>query len=52
VLGRVTELGECDAGPPLLFYRGRYGQTAAQPADSLPEIVDTLLGWPRHADWM
>jgi 3-hydroxy-9,10-secoandrosta-1,3,5(10)-triene-9,17-dione monooxygenase reductase component len=52
VLGRVTELGDCDAGPPLLFYRGRYAQTAAQPADSLPEIVDTLLGWPRHADWM
>ena len=52
VLGRVTELGACDAGPPLLFYRGRYAQTAAQPADSLPEIVDTLLAWPRHADWM
>jgi 3-hydroxy-9,10-secoandrosta-1,3,5(10)-triene-9,17-dione monooxygenase reductase component len=52
VLGRVTELGACDAGPPLLFYRGRYAQTAAHSADGPPEIVDTLLGWPRHADWM
>ena len=52
VLGRVTELGDCVAGPPLLFYRGRYAQTAAQPADGEPEIVDTLLAWPRHADWM
>jgi 3-hydroxy-9,10-secoandrosta-1,3,5(10)-triene-9,17-dione monooxygenase reductase component len=52
VLGRVTELGACDAGPPLLFYRGRYAQTAAQPADGPPEIVDTLLAWPHHADWM
>jgi len=52
VLGRVTELGECVAGPPLLFYRGRYGETAAQAADGPPEIVDTLLAWPRHADWM
>jgi 3-hydroxy-9,10-secoandrosta-1,3,5(10)-triene-9,17-dione monooxygenase reductase component len=52
VLGRVTELGDCVAGPPLLFYRGRYADTAAQPADGPPEIVDTLLAWPRHADWM
>jgi 3-hydroxy-9,10-secoandrosta-1,3,5(10)-triene-9,17-dione monooxygenase reductase component len=52
VLGRVTELGDCVAGPPLLFYRGRYAQTAGQPADGEPEIVDTLLAWPRHADWM
>ena len=52
VLGRVSELGDCVAGPPLLFYRGRYAQTAAQPADGEPEIVDTLLAWPRHADWM
>ena len=52
VLGRVTELGDCVTGPPLLFYRGRYAQTAAQPADGEPEIVDTLLAWPRHADWM
>ncbi|HTS99999.1 MAG TPA: flavin reductase family protein [Streptosporangiaceae bacterium] len=52
VIGRVTDLGECVAGPPLLFYRGRYGMTAAQPEEGPPEIVDTLLAWPRHADWM
>jgi 3-hydroxy-9,10-secoandrosta-1,3,5(10)-triene-9,17-dione monooxygenase reductase component len=52
VLGRVTELGDCHAAPPLLFYRGRYAETAARPADGPPEIVDTLLAWPRHADWM
>jgi len=51
VLGRVTELGPCRAARPLLFYRGRYAETAARPA-SPPEIVDTLLAWPRHADWM
>jgi 3-hydroxy-9,10-secoandrosta-1,3,5(10)-triene-9,17-dione monooxygenase reductase component len=52
VLGRVTELGPCGAGQPLLFYRGRYGVTAAAPADGPPEVVDTLLAWPRHADWI
>jgi 3-hydroxy-9,10-secoandrosta-1,3,5(10)-triene-9,17-dione monooxygenase reductase component len=52
VVGRVCELGDCVAGPPLLFYRGRYADTAAQPADGPPELVDTLLAWPRHADWM
>jgi 3-hydroxy-9,10-secoandrosta-1,3,5(10)-triene-9,17-dione monooxygenase reductase component len=52
VLGRVTELGPVGAGQPLLFYRGRYGVTAAAPADSPPEVVDTLLAWPRHADWI
>ena len=52
VIGRVTELGACGAGPPLLFYRGRYAATAARPAEGPPEIVDTLLAWPRHADWM
>jgi 3-hydroxy-9,10-secoandrosta-1,3,5(10)-triene-9,17-dione monooxygenase reductase component len=52
VIGRVTELGECAAGQPLLFYRGRYTVTDARPPDGPPEIVDTLLAWPRHADWM
>jgi 3-hydroxy-9,10-secoandrosta-1,3,5(10)-triene-9,17-dione monooxygenase reductase component len=52
VIGRVTELGECGGGPPLLFYRGRYAVTAARPAAGPPEVVDTLLAWPRHADWM
>jgi 3-hydroxy-9,10-secoandrosta-1,3,5(10)-triene-9,17-dione monooxygenase reductase component len=52
VIGRVTELGACGAGQPLLFYRGRYALTAVRPADGPPELVDTLLAWPRHADWM
>jgi 3-hydroxy-9,10-secoandrosta-1,3,5(10)-triene-9,17-dione monooxygenase reductase component len=52
VLGRVTELGPVGPGQPLLFYRGRYGVTAAAPADGPPEVVDTLLAWPRHADWI
>jgi 3-hydroxy-9,10-secoandrosta-1,3,5(10)-triene-9,17-dione monooxygenase reductase component len=52
VVGRVTELGGCRAGQPLLFYRGRYAATAPRSADGPPEVVDTLLAWPRHADWM
>jgi 3-hydroxy-9,10-secoandrosta-1,3,5(10)-triene-9,17-dione monooxygenase reductase component len=50
VIGGVTELGPCQPGEPLLFYRGRYG--IGDLADSPPEIVDTLLSWPRHADWI
>lgn len=53
VIGRVTELGDCAPEAPLLFYRGRYAVTAARsPAEGPPEVVDTLLAWPRHADWM
>jgi 3-hydroxy-9,10-secoandrosta-1,3,5(10)-triene-9,17-dione monooxygenase reductase component len=52
VLGRVTGLGAVDPERPLLFYRGRYGMTAVEPADRPPEVVDTLLAWPRHADWI
>ncbi len=52
VLGRVTELGGCRAGHPLLFYRGRFAVTAARAADGPPEVVDTLLAWPRHTDWI
>lgn len=52
VIARVTELGECVAGDPLLFYRGRFTLSAATEADSPPEVVDTLLAWPRFADWM
>ena len=48
----MTALGECGGGPPLLFYRGRYAVTAARPAAGPPEVVDTLLAWPRHAGWM
>lgn len=50
VVGRVTELGDCRAGRPLLFYRGRYSEADAP--EGPPEVVDTLLAWPRHADWM
>jgi len=52
VIGRVTELGPCQPARPLLFYRGRYAETAPRPATGPPEVVDTLLAWPRHADWM
>jgi 3-hydroxy-9,10-secoandrosta-1,3,5(10)-triene-9,17-dione monooxygenase reductase component len=52
VVGRVTALGDSQPARPLLFYRGRY--TAPDPglADAPPEVVDTLLAWPRHADWI
>jgi 3-hydroxy-9,10-secoandrosta-1,3,5(10)-triene-9,17-dione monooxygenase reductase component len=50
VVGRVTELGGCRTGRPLLFYRGRYSEADA--VDGPPEVVDTLLAWPRHADWI
>jgi 3-hydroxy-9,10-secoandrosta-1,3,5(10)-triene-9,17-dione monooxygenase reductase component len=52
VIGRVTGLGVCRAGPALLFYRGRYALTADGADDGPPELVDTLLAWPRHADWI
>ena len=52
VVGRVTELGPCQPGQPLLFYRGRYAATDPGRPDGPPEVVDTLLAWPRHADWM
>jgi 3-hydroxy-9,10-secoandrosta-1,3,5(10)-triene-9,17-dione monooxygenase reductase component len=52
VIGQVTALGECRPGQPLLFYRGRYTATDPRRADAPPEVVDTLLAWPRHADWM
>ena len=50
VTGRVTGLGACRPGRPLLFYRGRYAAT--DPGTGPAEVVDTLLAWPRHADWM
>jgi 3-hydroxy-9,10-secoandrosta-1,3,5(10)-triene-9,17-dione monooxygenase reductase component len=51
VTGRVTGLGPCLPGRPLLFYRGRYAATDPGAAGP-PEVVDTLLAWPRHADWI
>jgi len=50
VVGRVAELGPARAGEPLLFYRGRYGVPG--PSEGPPEVVDTLLAWPRYADWI
>lgn len=52
VTGRVTGLEARRAGPPLLFYRGRYAVTAPGTGDGPPELVDALLAWPRHADWI
>ena len=52
VTGRVTGLGPCRAGRPLLFYRGRYAATDPQLDGGPAEVVDTLLAWPRHADWI
>jgi 3-hydroxy-9,10-secoandrosta-1,3,5(10)-triene-9,17-dione monooxygenase reductase component len=48
--GHAASAGPPGAGSPLLFYRGRF--TATEPESGAPEIVDTLLAWPRHADWM
>jgi 3-hydroxy-9,10-secoandrosta-1,3,5(10)-triene-9,17-dione monooxygenase reductase component len=52
VVGRVTELGPCQPDRPLLFYRGRYAAMDEGGSGGPPEVVDTLLAWPRHADWM
>jgi 3-hydroxy-9,10-secoandrosta-1,3,5(10)-triene-9,17-dione monooxygenase reductase component len=52
VIARVTSLGDSAPGDPLLFYRGRFTLSAAADEGSLPEVVDTLLAWPRFADWM
>jgi 3-hydroxy-9,10-secoandrosta-1,3,5(10)-triene-9,17-dione monooxygenase reductase component len=52
VIARVTHLGDSVAGDPLLFYRGRFTLGAQEDAGSPPEVVDTLLAWPRYADWM
>lgn len=52
VVGRVTMLGACRDARPLLFYKGRYTATAAVSPHEPPEVVDTLLAWPRHTDWI
>lgn len=54
VVARVTALGECTTDRPLLFYRGRFALTAAASPEAAgpPEVVDTLLSWPRYADWI
>lgn len=52
VIASVTSLGDSVAGDPLLFYRGRFTLSAAPDDHSPPEVVDTLLAWPRFADWL
>ena len=52
VVGRVTALGECRDARPLLFHKGRYTSTAPVSPYEPPEVVDTLLAWPRHTDWI
>jgi 3-hydroxy-9,10-secoandrosta-1,3,5(10)-triene-9,17-dione monooxygenase reductase component len=52
VIGRVEALGACRDARPLLFYKGRYTGTAAVSPHEPPELVDTLLAWPAHTDWM
>lgn len=55
VIGRVTELGPQADGRPLLFYRGAYTVTET-PEDTGPpradEVLQTLLSWSRHTDWI
>jgi 3-hydroxy-9,10-secoandrosta-1,3,5(10)-triene-9,17-dione monooxygenase reductase component len=52
VIGLVTAVGECAAARPLLFYRGRYTGVQDNAPHDPPEVVDTLLAWPRHTDWI
>jgi 3-hydroxy-9,10-secoandrosta-1,3,5(10)-triene-9,17-dione monooxygenase reductase component len=52
VIGLVTELGAVRDARPLLFYKGRYTGTAAVSPHDPPEVAETLLAWPRHADWI
>jgi 3-hydroxy-9,10-secoandrosta-1,3,5(10)-triene-9,17-dione monooxygenase reductase component len=52
VIARVTELGATAAGEPLLFYRSRFSVCTEPDGDAPPEVVDTLLSWPRYADWI
>ncbi|BBH67439.1 monooxygenase [Actinoplanes sp. OR16] len=52
VVGRVTALGPCRDAAPLVFHRGRYTATVAVSPHEPPEVVDTLLSWPRHNDWI
>lgn len=52
VIGQVRELGDVGPQRPLLFYRGRYGTSAVPTTEGPPEVVETMLAWPKHADWM
>ena len=50
VIGRVTALGERRDKRPLLFYRGGY--TATEPPTPAPGLLDNLITWSRHDDWI
>jgi 3-hydroxy-9,10-secoandrosta-1,3,5(10)-triene-9,17-dione monooxygenase reductase component len=50
VVGRVTALGDHRDERPLLFYRGAY--TATEAAEPAPGILDNLITWSRHDDWI
>src|SRR5215472_11157828 len=50
LIARIGSLGESVVGDPLLFYRGRFTLSATTDGDSPPEVVDTMLSWPRFAD--
>jgi 3-hydroxy-9,10-secoandrosta-1,3,5(10)-triene-9,17-dione monooxygenase reductase component len=53
VLGRVTTLGPRTDARPLLFYRGAYTVTEpAEPRDQPAGILDNLITWSRHDDWI
>ncbi len=54
VVAAITAVGDCKTGQPLLFYRSRFAVTAAASPDTAgpAEVVDTLLSWPRYADWI
>jgi 3-hydroxy-9,10-secoandrosta-1,3,5(10)-triene-9,17-dione monooxygenase reductase component len=52
VIGRVTDLGQgkVPGKEPLLFYRGAY--TATEAAEPAPGVLDNLITWTRHEDWL
>jgi 3-hydroxy-9,10-secoandrosta-1,3,5(10)-triene-9,17-dione monooxygenase reductase component len=50
VIGRVAALGPSRDTRPLLFYRGAYAVT--EPAEPTPGILDNLITWSRHDDWI
>jgi 3-hydroxy-9,10-secoandrosta-1,3,5(10)-triene-9,17-dione monooxygenase reductase component len=50
VTGLVTTLGDQRDDRPLLFHRGAY--TVTEPAEPTPGILDNLITWSRHDDWI
>ncbi len=50
VTGLVTAVGEPSDARPLLFYQGAYAST--EEPEPTPGILDNLITWPRHDDWI